>query len=44
MSFHIISEPACLVDFVVVFCHDLLPISMHCGLLGGELSEFSCSK
>ena len=32
------------VDYVVCLRHVLLLISMHCGLLEGEFSEFSCSE
>ena len=32
------------IDYVVCLCHVLLLISMHCGLLEGEFSEFSCSE
>ena len=34
--------PSRLIDVVVFFCHALLIISMQCGLLVGEFSEFLC--
>ena len=37
-------KSAYLVHSVVCFCHAPLPISMHCGLLVGELSEILCFR
>ena len=43
-EFHVLSQPACCVNFEVCLCHHaLLLIAIYFGLLGGEFSEFPLS-